>query len=199
MERKGEGWGEPVNVGEPVNTDKGEYFPSVTREGTLYFTGPGPAGDEEMIWRAPWQNGRFAKPEKLPTEVNAGQARFNAFVAPDDSYLIVPMYGMPDTLGSTDYYVTFRNADGSWTKPQNLGPRVNTADGNEYSASVSPDGRFLFFMSGRMPATQEMPSPLTLSYLRRLHDSAPNGDPAVYWIDARVITDLRPAPATPAR
>lgn len=197
MERTGAGWGEPVSVGEPVNTEKGEYFPSVTRDGTLYYTGPGPSGGDEQIWRSPLRDGRFGTPEKLPEQVNAGQARFNAFVAPDESYLIVPIYGMPDSRGSTDYYVTFRNGDGTWTAPRNLGDEVNTADGNEYSASVSPDGRYLFFMSGRMPPVAEMPSPLTLAYLRRLHDSAPNGDPAVYWIDARVVTRLQPSLPTP--
>jgi len=60
--------------------------------------------------------------------------------------------------------------------------------------AVSPDGRYPFFMSGRMPAIADMPSPLTLAYLRRLQATAPNGDPAVYWIDAQVVTRLKPAP-----
>jgi hypothetical protein len=28
---------------------------------------------------------------------------------------------MADTLGSTDYYIVFRNRDDSWSKPVNLG------------------------------------------------------------------------------
>jgi len=38
VERNAEGWGYPQNLGEPVNTDGGEFFPSLTNEGTLYFT-----------------------------------------------------------------------------------------------------------------------------------------------------------------
>ena len=187
MEREGEGWGAPRNLGEPVNTEHGEYFPSLTRDGTLYFTGFNVEAKEERIMRARFQNGRFARPEDLPPQVNAGQARFNAFVASDESYLIVPIVGLPDSRGGCDYYVTFRNADGTWTDPRNLGDAVNSEDGYEFSASVSPDGKFLFFVSARLPGKEEMPSPLTMAFLRSLHDSAPNGLPAVYWVDARVI------------
>lgn len=191
MDREGEGWGQPVNLGEPINSRKGEYFPSLTRDGTLYFTAPCPQGGAECIWRSRPHEGHFQRPEKLPPEVNAGTDRFNAFVAPDESYVIVPTYGMPDSRGGVDYYVTFHNVDGSWTPPVNLGDAVNSRDENEYSASVSPDGKYLFFMSARMPAIADMPAPLTLAFLRRLRDTAPNGKPAVYWIDASVITDIR--------
>lgn len=191
MEREGEEWGAPRNLGEPVNTENGEYFPSLTRDGTLYFTGFNVEAKEERIMRARFENGRFARPEDLPPQVNAGLARFNAFVASDESYLIVPIVGLPDSRGGCDYYVTFRNADGTWTDPRNLGDAVNSADGYEFSASVSPDGKYLFFVSARLPGKEEMPSPLTMAFLRGLHDSAPNGFPAVYWVDARVIDESK--------
>ena len=38
MDREGEVWGEPYNLGAPVNSEAPEYFPSVTADGTLYFT-----------------------------------------------------------------------------------------------------------------------------------------------------------------
>ncbi len=45
VERNGSGWSLPVNLGEPVNTDGGEFFPSLTRDGTLYFTRNAKAAD----------------------------------------------------------------------------------------------------------------------------------------------------------
>ena len=38
MDRKKDGWSKPYNLGPPINTDDPEYFPSVTRDGTIYFT-----------------------------------------------------------------------------------------------------------------------------------------------------------------
>jgi ribosomal protein L24E len=45
-----------------------------------------------------------------------------------------------------DIYVTHRNADGSWTDPENLGPQINIGAYNG-TPFISPDGRFLFFSS----------------------------------------------------
>ena len=41
MDREGDGWGEPFNLGPPVNSDAPEFFPSITNDGTLYFTREG--------------------------------------------------------------------------------------------------------------------------------------------------------------
>ncbi|HXV74748.1 MAG TPA: hypothetical protein VD788_00390, partial [Candidatus Polarisedimenticolaceae bacterium] len=148
VDRSGDGWGDPRPLGVPVNTDGEEYFPSTTRDGTLYFTRRRADGDE-AIYRAEWRDERYAEPERLGPEVNAGRARFNAFVSPDERFLIVPIFGLDDSLGGTDYYVNFRTPDGHWTPPFHLGAAVNSESRLEYSASLSPDGRYLFFMSAR--------------------------------------------------
>jgi len=41
MDREGDVWGEPYNLGPPINSDAPEYFPSVTNDGTIYFTREG--------------------------------------------------------------------------------------------------------------------------------------------------------------
>ena len=38
MDRVEDGWSEPYNLGPPVNTSNPEFYPSITDEGTLYFT-----------------------------------------------------------------------------------------------------------------------------------------------------------------
>jgi hypothetical protein len=37
VERKGEGWGEPRNLGAPINSPGAEWFPTLAADGTLYF------------------------------------------------------------------------------------------------------------------------------------------------------------------
>lgn len=180
MDRTADGWCAPRSLGSPVNSDGGEFFPSLTRDGTLYFTREPEDGKDSGIYRARRQGDRYLEPERLPVAVNTGTARFNAFVDPDERYLIVPVQGGTGSLGGVDYYVVFRDADDRWSEPVNLGPMVNTAGSGEYSASVSPDGRYLFFMSSRSAGT----GPARLSY-RSLQDLATrpgNGNADVYWV-----------------
>lgn len=190
MERQGESWGEPRNLGAPVNTPGGEFFPSTTRDGTLYFTGPDADGKGEAIYRSRWVEGKYAVPEKMPPQINAGQARYNAWFSPDGSLAIVPAWGLPGSMGGCDYYAVFRNADDTWSEPVNLGAAINTPASDEHSACLSPDGKYLFFMSPRLPAS--LPARLTYADIARMHVEGPNGNPAIYWVDAAFIGKLRP-------
>ena len=193
MERRGDNWGEPRNLGAPVNTPGGEFFPTTTMDGTLYFTGPDAGGKGEAIFRSRWLDGKYAAPERMPEQINCGKARYNAWFSPDGRLAIVPAWGLPDSAGGCDYYAVFRNADDTWSEPVNLGAAINTPAGDEHSACLSPDGKYLFFMSPRLPAP--MPARLTYDFIAGLHRSAPNGNPAIYWVDAAFIEALRPNPA----
>jgi len=80
MERSGTGWGEPRSLGAPINTPGGEFFPTTTRDGTLYYTGPERKGTGECIYRSRSSTGTTPQPGRLPAQVNAGKARYNAFL-----------------------------------------------------------------------------------------------------------------------
>ncbi len=195
MERQGDGWGEPRNLGAPVNTPGGEFFPTTTLDGTLYFTGPGAGGNGEAIYRSRWADGKYAAPEKLPPQINAGKARYNAWFSPDGNLAIVPVWGLADSVGGCDYYAVFRNPDDTWSEPVNLGTTINTTASDEHSASLSADGKYFFFMSSRLPTGAAMPARLTYDFIAGLHCRAPNGNPAIYWVDAAFLDKLRPKAA----
>jgi len=182
-------WSEPRNLGAPINTASKEFFPSVTVDGTIYYTHLDPVSGEEFIYRSKLVNGVFQEPEKLGPNVNTGSARYNAFVADDESYIIVPAYGMPDSFGATDYYISFRDSLDNWSQPVNMGPEVNSASPGEWSASVSTDGKYLFFMSDRMG--RGSPGRLSTKTLQEFHNSPQNGNPDIYWISTTVIEKLR--------
>jgi hypothetical protein len=192
VERRGASWTEARNLGAPINTAAGEYFPSLTRDGTLYFTRDLPDGSD-AIFRCRWKDGRFSEPERLPEAVNSGRSQFNAFIAPDESYIVVSVFGRQDSLGSTDYYVVFRGSDDTWSQPLNLGEAINTAKGEEYSPYVSPDGRYFFFMSPRRRPDLFAPGErLTWERVRRLHDTPGHGNPGIWWVNAGFLQALRP-------
>ena len=182
-------WSEPRNLGAPVNSTSKEYFPSVTKDGTIYYTHLDTVANEEFIYRSRLVNGVYQEPEKPGPNVNIGRARYNAFVAADERYIIIPAYGMPDSFGATDYYISFRDSLDNWSLPVNLGPEVNSASSREWSASVSTDGKYLFFMSDRMGKTSL--GKLSTESLQKFHNSPQNGSSDIYWISASVIDDLR--------
>jgi hypothetical protein len=198
MDREGDGWGEPYPLPEPVNTTDSEYFPSVTRNGTLYFTRGPAGGGENLIYRSRQVDGVYEEPELLPSQVNAGTARYNAFVDPDERYLILGVVEGPDGRGGTDYYVVFRSEDDRWSNPVNLGDVVNTEETFEYSPYVSPDGRFLFFMTPRTDREGLAPGGVTdASAIRSMVGDPGNGSWDIYWMDAAFLEDLRPEGFTP--
>jgi hypothetical protein len=193
MERENDGWGAPQKLGEQINTSVSETFPSITNDGTLYFSRRSDDPRIEHIYRCRWVNGEYTEAEKLPDNVNSGQTQFNAFIAPDESYLIVSVYGREDSIGSIDYYIVYRNEDDSWSEPVNMGEKINTPGAQEYSPYVSRDGKYLFFMSTRLPGKNDSDKQVySVEDLAGIHNRAENGNSDIYWIDAGIIEQLRP-------
>lgn len=193
MDRVGGGWGTPARLPAAINTPVNETFPSITSDGTLYFSRVSDDPGVEHIYRARFIDGQYAEAERLPDNVNCGKTQFNAFVAPDESYLIVSVYGRDDSLGSVDYYIVYRNDEDEWSQPVNLGDRINTKGSQEYSPFVSRDGRYFFFMSQRHPAAAENPGqPWSVDELSSIFNAPENGNSDIYWIDAGFIERLRP-------
>ncbi len=187
-ERQGDGWGETRNLGAPVSTEDAEYFPSLTNDGTIYFTRSKP-GEASFAYRSRFTDGSYREPELLPEQVNCGSNRFNVYVSRNEDFVIIPAIGMEDSYGGVDYYISFRSENDSWSEPQNMGPELNTPATGEYSASISPDGKYLFFMSNRSPDSLDYE--WNYKNLRKLYDNPGNGNSAIYWISTGFIEDLR--------
>ena len=192
MDRAEDGWGEPYNLGPPVNSDDEEYFPSVTQDGSIYFTRQERGSPIGTIYRSRFVDGRYTEPERLPEQVNSGRSQFNAFIAPDESYIIVPVLGRADSYGSVDYYIVFRDENDRWSEPVNMGAKVNTFRGGEYSPYVTRDGRYFFFMSTRTLPPEKQPEKLSWQFLMKAHNQPQNGNSDIYWVDAGFINALRP-------
>lgn len=189
VNRTGTGWSEPLNLGGPVNTEHSEFYPSLTKEGHLYFTRAQTGSQLNRIYRSRLLDGEYQEPELLPEQVNCGSNRFNAFISPDEDYIIVPALGMEDSYGGVDYYIVFRNEMDQWSEPINMGPKINSAAIREWSSWVSRDGRVLFFMSNRIDEID--PGRWNYEKLKTLHNAAVNGNSSIYWISADIIDELR--------
>lgn len=162
-----DGFSTPTTLGTNVNTREAEYYPSITAPGNLFFS-RNSKWDQGRLMVAKPDGDDFATPVDLGDVMNAGGAS-HGFVSPDESYLL---FNSPRTGSYTknDIWASFRNADGSWSVPVNLGPRINRDAMAVLCPTVSPDGKYLFFT--------------------RLQEGGPG---LVYWVSTRVIDEARHA------
>jgi len=190
VERQPSGWGRPKNLGPPINSEADEIDFSFAASGTIYFNREGPDVPFD-IYRADLINGRYAEPVPLGPPVNSDHIEVAPTIAPDESYLVFTSGGRPDQIGSLDLYVTFRNAAGGWNEPVNLGEPVNSPDSEKLS-TLSPDGRFLFFVSRRSTQPDWSETPQSYEQMLTRYDSPENGECDIYWVSTEVIERLRP-------
>jgi len=190
-DRVGDWWGEPYNLGLPVCSDAPEYFPSVTNDGTIYFTREG-EGRRSEIYRARLVDGSYQEAERLGENVNFFPSQYNSFIAADESYLITCAFGGSNSRGADDYYIIFRNDDDTWSEPVNMGDAVNSK-GSEQSPFVTRDGKYFIFSSSQMKLPDSFAtSEKTLGFFEKIYNSPENGNFDIYWIDASFIEELRP-------
>ncbi len=187
--RTATGWSEPVNAGSPVNTSADEFYPSITRSGNLYFTatyknGPG----REDIYVAKRNAAGFETPVALDTMVNSKFYEFNAFVDPDEQFILFTSYGRKDDSGGGDLYLSRKDASGKWTMAVNV-KRINSPQ-LDYCPYVTPDGKSLIFTSERhtLPRTF-IPSRATYKSVGELNKATLNATGNLYWV-AFAIDDL---------
>ena len=145
------GWSAPRYAGQAM-------FLSASRDGRLYTTDRSTLNTDGKTFLAQvtTRNGLFTDYERLPIEADQGSPA-HPCIAPDGSYMVFDVYG------GEYLYVSFRNPDGTWGEAIDL--TEHGFDTTAGGASLSPDGKYLFF------------------YLRD----------DIWWVDAEVIEDLRPA------
>jgi len=170
VDRKNSGWGTPRPLDSTIM--KGfEYAHSVSKKGTIFFSSRRPGARDFDIFAARRKNNKFLPPEILNDSINTAGYEDGPFIAPDESYLIFESQRLESIDGSIDLYICFKQKDGSWTKPKNMGPQINTKYSERF-AQVSPDGKYLFFGSNRRQLTDNL-------YFD------------IYWIDTRIIDQLK--------
>lgn len=206
MKRTESGWSEPRSVGETINTPNMEAFPSLTKDGTLYFTRNTGDFSKSELYRSRLLNGEYTEPEKLPEIINARETplHFNAFIAWDESYLILSSYRKEENHGKADYYISFRDSKDNWSTPVNLGDTVNST-GHEVSPYVTRDGKYFFFASSKIADENYfldsggfftrpnafIDKKLIYKDLEQLYRRPQNGNQDIYWMDASFIEGLR--------
>ena len=160
----------PTYVGSPTGHTQGWWTARLHTDGFFYFGCGALAKD---LLRSRFVNGAFEAPEGLGPMINDPDAvDAEPALAPDGSFIVFYSAGRPDQMGEGllgDLYVSFRGPNNSWGPAVNLGPDVNSIAEENWPV-ISPDGKVLFFSSGR---------------------DNPNGFGDIFWVDVEAVTRLR--------
>jgi len=189
VERQGNTWGNLKHLGEDINSDSQDFYPVMTNSRAIYFSSQREGPGTNNIYRSEFVDGKYTKAVKLGEAINTEHREFDPYISPDENMLIFTS-GRPEGLGSGDLYISFKDEEGNWTKARNMGNKINTP-GSEYCSMITPDGKYLFFTSAGRDVRRIADKPLTYGDFRRYHNSPKNGFSDIYWVDARIIEELK--------
>jgi hypothetical protein len=157
VERSTGGWSSPRHVATPADFGRDE--------GPVYVAAALPGGYGDMdIYRLEFIDGTYSMPENLGTAVNTAAEEYGPCAAPDEAFVVFTRFEQaPEPR--VDLYVSFWQADGTWSAAQDMGEDIEAFRGGRFPA-LSPDGRYLFFVA--------------------------EGGEAIHWVDAEVVERFRP-------
>ncbi|MFC1603670.1 hypothetical protein ACFL5F_01460 [Planctomycetota bacterium] len=137
--RTSQGWSLPQELGPPFSSSGQFGGFSVAGDNSICFY-----TERGRFWIAPFVGDTWDRAINIPVE-KGNLKGCHPGIAPDESFMV--FYSIrPGALDGTetDLYLTLRRTDGTWTKPQNMGPKINTRY-YEYGARISPDKKYMFF------------------------------------------------------
>ncbi len=138
VEKKNGKWGnEPIDLGQPYNSESQDYSPIFTNIGTAY------KNLRKKISKYTYENGNFTLTDSIVIHEDFRQL-WNFYMSPNEDYVVFADRH-DGGYGDVDLYISFKTKDGNWGYPINLGADINT-ELRERFPMVSPDGKYLFFM-----------------------------------------------------
>lgn len=136
------------------------HLQTMTNNGAAYFSiynSNKPFGQKSVIYVSRKNSGDSEESQMLDDNINSSEAEEMAvFVAPDESYMIIE--ATADNRIS-ELFISYRLVDKSWSE------RIQLPIARGRFPSVSPDGRYLFFLKP---------------------------DSGIYWVDASFIEEFKP-------
>lgn len=173
-------WSKPINVGNAINTLADEFYPSVTNSGDLFFTASYEnSKGKEDIYVSRFVDNKYTKPVSLSNNVNSEKYEFNAFVSPDESFIIFTSYGRKDDLGRGDLYISKKDNKNNWLPAKNLGKEFNSKK-LDYCPFVDTTTNTLYFTTNKSIIPKSFKTRKTLIETIDFINNNPNGLSRIY-------------------
>ncbi len=138
VEKKNGKWSnEPINIGKSYNTEGQDYSPIFTKKGIAYKNLWG------KISKYTYENDNFTLTDSIVIHKDFRPV-WNFYMSPKEEYVIFAAMH-EGGYGDVDLYISFKTEEDKWGTPINMGAEINT-ELRERFPTVSPDGRYMFFM-----------------------------------------------------
>jgi hypothetical protein len=127
---------EPIDAGQPYNSEDQDYSPIFTTKGNAYKNLFG------KISKYSYDNNIFTLTDSIIIHKDFRPV-WNFYMSPKEEYVIFAAFH-ESGFGDIDLYISLKTKDDNWGYPINMGPEINT-ELRERFPTVSPDGKYLFF------------------------------------------------------
>ncbi len=142
------------NLGKPINNEFSNFLFSISPDNNTLYLGNQYMPDGQMdkgISKSSWDGEKWDLPQNMEIKDFTNLRGFaNYFMAPSGQELYLSVE-MEDSYGGMDIYVSFLQSDGSWSKPKNLGPTINTAS-DDISPFIAADEKTLYYSTDGLPS-----------------------------------------------
>lgn len=142
IKKTASGWSEPESLFDIGGSSIWEFHPSLSSDGSLFFCWWDTTKMVGDIYVSKCNDEGCLDPVKIGGQVNTESTEADPYADPDGEYIIYSSV-RSGGYGMLDNYVSFRNADGTWADPVNMGSEYNT-EKDDYDLDISPDGRYIF-------------------------------------------------------
>jgi len=142
-------WRKALPLRGMINTDLNEGAQNISQDGNwLVFTGcnyPEGEGSCDLYIAYETKKGGWSEAENMGSPLNSESWEASPSLSPDKRDLYFAS-NRPGGYGGKDIWVSHRTANGKWSKPENLGPDINTS-ADEGCPFIHADNQTLYFNS----------------------------------------------------
>jgi len=145
--KKDSTWGDIKNLGPNINSKGWESHPSVSHSGdTLFFASNriGGFGLSDIYFSMKDKKGNWTRAQNAGPVINTAKSEVSPFFHHKFNVLYFSSDGQPINFGDFDIYKSYRQRNGTWGEPQNIGPLVNGA-GSEYYFTIDSKSHDLYY------------------------------------------------------
>ena len=143
VEKNKKDWSNPKALGNEINSEYDEYYISISKKGTKYFSSTKPEGIGAWDIYFAIEHNSESRVYNIGEPVNSKYREWDPFISADEDFIIFTS-DRPGGFGGGDLYISYKQSKGEWGNPINLGEKINTTD-YEFCPFVSRNKEYLYF------------------------------------------------------